>query len=96
MRQDAPGAAYASGGHAMLLEEQVSKGSQVPSAGRHITVGATVDESGVQVPSAVPPAWTLQAWQSLGSPPPQEVEQHTSSAQNPDAQSLPLKHSAIL
>src|SRR5258708_6644729 len=57
----------------------------------HMPGGAPHDvpvARGEQVPSAVPPAATEQAWQSVGSPSPQMLSQQTPSTQWPSAQAL--------
>ena len=45
-----------------------------------------------QVPSLAAPAATLHAWQSLVTPPPQAVSQHTPSTQKPLPHCVPLVH----
>ena len=68
-----------SAGQAKLEPSHASATSQIPALGRHTRAA----ETAVQVPSALPPAATEQAWQSFGLPPPQALAQHTPSTQLP-------------
>ncbi len=70
-------------GHARLVPSHCSTTSQAPAEGRQVVAAAATP----QVPFTAAPAVVLQAWQSVVTPPPQAVLQHTPSAQKPLAHS---------
>jgi hypothetical protein len=76
---------FASAGQASEVPSHISTASQTPAAPRH----TLPDGIGEQVP-ALP--WTLHDWQSVVSPPPQDVEQHTPSTQLPPTHSFAAPH----
>jgi len=80
------------GGHAVLEGEQTSGRSHTPIAARQVVALATADDSGAQVPEAIPVSAVAQAWQSSPTLPPHATLQHTPSVQNPVTHSAPLLH----
>jgi hypothetical protein len=82
LRQTRPAGATLSGGQVVETPSQNSVTSQGPTPSRQTVVFAAVAP---QIPLTAAPALLEQAWQSLGSLPPQAVEQQTPSAQKPDA-----------
>ena len=62
---------------------QLSATSQIPAVTRQTWPPATTP----QAPFVAAPLIVLQAWQSVVTPPPQAVSQHTPSAQKPLPQS---------
>ena len=68
-----------SAGHTVEVPLHVSAASHGPAVARQSVLAARV----AQVPFWAAPAPTLQAWQSVVSPPPQALLQHTPSTQSP-------------
>ncbi len=67
------------------MPSQVSAVSHSPVMARH----TEPEDTGAQVPSVPPVMDALHAWQSFALLLPQALSQHTPSAQNPLAHSLP-------
>ncbi len=81
-----PAAATPSAGQVPALPSQLSATSHSPSAARQ----GVPAETGVHAPSAVAPELALQ----VSHAPVQGAEQHTPSAQKPDAQVQPFSQGA--